>query len=595
MSKDTKSLTEEVNAITLEILGNRLLSVAEEMGATLIKTAYSTNIKERRDCSTAVFDRLGQMIAQAEHIPMHLGSLLGAVESLLRKYPAVTIQSGDIFMTNDPYSGGGTHLPDITLVSPVFKNQTLVGFVASLAHHADVGGKVPGSTSGDNTSIFQEGIRIPMVKIANRGNVIQDAIDFIMLNSRTPKEREGDLAAQIAANRVGVKRLLEVVSKYGIEKYFLATDALLGYAERLMRAGILKLPDGVYTFEDFMDDDGINIGIPIPIRVSITIREDTALVDFTGSNPQVAGPINIPLNGTLATVFYCFKVLVGPEIPSNQGIYNVLCVFAPEECILNCKSPAAVGERIDTCQRVADVIFGAMAEAAPERVIAASNSSVTTATFSGLKPASGDFYVYLETIAGGQGAHSSGDGLSGVQVHMTNTSNLPIEALELEYPLLVRQYKLRQDSGGAGKYRGGLGIQREIEALVSGTTFSSLADRQKIAPWGLKGGGEGMPGQYILVRKNGQTCRLGSKESGVLLDVGDMVSIQTPGAGGYGDPLEREPERVLTDIVEGKVSSQMARVRYGVVINNVNEIDPQATINLRDELSKESAAKYNNK
>ena len=571
-----------ITPVALEILGNRLLSVSEEMGATLIKTAYSTNIKERRDCSTAVFDSKGQMIAQAEHIPMHLGSLLGAVSSLLQKFSYAEIFPGDMFITNDPYFGGGTHLPDITLVSPVFLKNELVGFVANLAHHADVGGKVPGSTSGDATSIYQEGTRIPMVRVCRDGKLIQDVVDFIMLNSRTPAEREGDLGAQVAANKVGERRLREVVNHYGIKSYNETVSALLDYAEKLMRAGISELKNGEYCFEDFMDDDGITKGKPVPIRANIKINDDSALVNFTGTSPQVDGPINVPLNGTLATVFYCFKALVGANIPSNEGIYRALQVKAPKGCILNCLPPAAVGERIDTCQRVADVIFGAMASAAPERVITASNSSVTTATFSGTNPQTGHFFVYLETIAGGQGAHSSGDGLSGVQVHMTNTSNLPIEALEREYPLLVERYQLRTNSGGAGFYRGGLGIQRDIRTLVDGITFSSLADRQRISPWGLEGGLDGSAGEYLLLRENEIIQKLGSKQSDVYLKKGDVISIRTPGSGGFGNPLQRNPQDVLEDFVEEKISRQAAQDFYKVVIDASGELDLKATETLRN-------------
>ena len=557
-----------VDAITLEILSNRLLSVAEEMGAVLIRTAYSTNIKERRDCSTAVFDAQGQMVAQAEQIPMHLGSLLGSVEALLRKHPQSDLHPGDMFIANDPYSGGGTHLPDITVVSPVFVDGTLIGFVANIAHHADVGGKVPGSTSGDAVSIFQEGIRLPLIRLCAQGQVLQDVIDLIALNSRTPTEREGDLAAQIAANRVGVRRLAEVVARYGVMQYARNVDALLDYAATMMRASIAKLPSGVYSFTDYLDDDGINIGKPVPIRVTVTVHGDGAEVDFEGSSPQVSGPINVPLNGTLATIFYCFKALVGPEIPSNHGIYRVLKVVAPEGSIVNCRPPAPVGERIDTCQRIADAFFGAMAEAAPERVIAASNSSVTTATFSGIHPSTGRFYVYLETIAGGQGAHAHGDGLSGVQVHMTNTSNLAVEALEREYPLIVERYAFRMDSGGAGRYRGGLGIQRDIRVLHDDVTFSGLADRQVIEPWGIRGGLAGATGRYLLQRRDGSEEVLSSKVSNVRLMMEDVVSIRTPGSGGYGPPLEREPMEVLCDVVEGKVSPDAAFDVYGVVLTS---------------------------
>jgi N-methylhydantoinase B len=562
------SETTEVDAITLEILSNRLLSVAEEMGAVLIRTAYSTNIKERRDCSTAVFDVEGQMIAQAEQIPMHLGSLLGSVEAVLRKYPLAELHSGDMFIANDPYSGGGTHLPDISVVSPVFADGSLVGFVANIAHHADVGGKVPGSTSGDAVSIFQEGIRLPLIRLCDRGTVVQDVIEFVALNSRTPAEREGDLAAQIAANRVGARRLGEVVGRYGVPTYSRNAGALLDYAATMMRASIAKLPSGVYSFTDYLDDDGIRVGTPVPIQVTITIEGDTAIVDFVGSSPQVSGPINVPMNGTLATIFYCFKALVGPTIPSNHGIYRALRVVAPDGSIVNCKPPAPVGERIDTCQRIADAFFGAMAAAAPERVIAASNSSVTTATFSGTHPKTGSFYVYLETIAGGQGAHAHGDGLSGVQVHMTNTSNLAVEALEREYPLLVERYAFRIDSGGAGRHRGGLGIQRDICALHDDVIFSGLADRQVIEPWGISDGLAGATGKYLLQRTDGSEEFLSSKVSNVRLMAEDVVSVRTPGSGGYGLPLERDPEVVLRDVLEGKVSPGAAFDVYGVVLTD---------------------------
>lgn len=569
-----------MDAVTLEIISNRLLSVAEEMGAVLIRTAYSTNIKERRDCSTAVFDAQGQMIAQAELIPMHLGSLLGAVEAILVKYP--DMQDGDMFITNDPYSGGGTHLPDITMVSPVFVENRLAGFVANIAHHADVGGKVPGSTSGDATSIFQEGTRIPLVPIAKAGQIQQEIIDFIMLNSRTPAEREGDLGAQIAANRTGARRLCEVIAQYEIGDYFTIIAALLDYAERLMRANIAALPNGTYEFTDYLDDDGINLGVSVPIHITVTIVDDQATIDFTGSSKQVSGPINVPLNGTLATLFYCFKALVGSEIPSNHGIYRALNVIAPEGSIINCTPPAPVGERIDTCQRIADTFFGAMAAAAPERVIAASNSSVTTATFSGIHPASNNFYVYLETVAGGSGAHANGDGLSGVQVHMTNTSNLPVEALEREYPLLVKRYAFRIDSGGAGKYRGGLGIQRDICVLHNGVTFSGLADRQRHAPWGIAGGQAGATGTYLLKRTDGSTQILSSKASGILLGAEDVISVQTPGSGGYGHPSERNVNFILRDIAEGKVSQEAAVKDYGIILNQAGNIDIDATLQIRN-------------
>lgn len=345
-----------VDAVTVEIVGNLLLSIAEEMGVALIKSAYSTNIKERRDISTAVFDPEGNMVAQAEHVAMHLGSLLGIIKEVYRKHSLSDIRPGDMFMGNDPYNGGGTHLPDITVAQPVFVGKTLIGWVANLAHHSDVGGKVAGSTSGDAVSIFQEGLKIPLVRVCENGEINEDIIGFLMANSRIPGERYGDLQAQIASNRVGAKRLTEAFDRYDM----LLVDSmheLQDYAERRLRAGIEALPDGDYEFTDYMDDAGVNHPDPIKIQVKITIKGDTMHLDFAGTDPQVSGPNNVTKNGLLATVFYSLKALIDPGIPSNAGIYRAFTVDAEEGTIVNASNPAPVGARIDTCMRVADVIL----------------------------------------------------------------------------------------------------------------------------------------------------------------------------------------------------------------------------------------------
>lgn len=579
-----KEKEKNLDPVTVEIVGNLLLSIAEEMGATLIRSAYSSNIKERKDCSTAIFDVNGRMVAQAEHIPMHLGSMLGIIDEIIKKYPIDTLTAGDMFIANDPYAGGGTHLPDITVAAPVFDSGRLIAWVANIAHHSDVGGKVPGSTSGDAVSIFQEGIRIPPIKVIQGGKPIREIIDFILTNCRTPEERKGDLQAQFASNTVGARRVIEAYRKYS-DKLEECMYELQDYAARRLSAGIAKVPSGIYTFTDYMDNDGIN-DEPVKISVKITVDNGFMILDFSDTSPQVSGPINVTFNGLLATVFYSLKALIDPDIPSNAGIYRTFKVIAPKGTIVNAISPAPVGERIDTCQRVVDVIFGAMAKAIPERVIAACNSAVTTATFSGIDPRNEAFFVYLETIAGGSGASKRCDGMSGVQVHMTNTSNLPVEALEIEYPLLVERYTLRPDSGGAGKYRGGLGIQRDIRILNDGVTFSGLADRQKIAPWGLEGAGEGACGAYYHIR-DGVSRRIGSKSSNIELKKGDVISILTPGAGGYGNPLEREPELVKKDVIEGKVSPDKASELYGVILcgsGNGLRIDEQMTTERRRKL-----------
>ncbi|TBL77645.1 hydantoinase B/oxoprolinase family protein [Paenibacillus thalictri] len=576
-----------IDPITLEIVGNLLLSVAEEMGVTLVKTAYSTNIKERKDCSTALFDAKGQMIAQAEYVPMHLGSMLGVVGEVLRKFPADSIRPGDMFITNDPYAGGGTHLPDITMVSPVFIDERLVAFVANIAHHSDIGGMVPGSVSANSDNIYQEGLRIPLGRICRAGELVQETYDYIILNTRTPVERGGDLDAQIASNIAGAKRMGEVVRKYGADYFAQCTEALLDYAEQLMRDGIRTLPEGTYTFEDYLDDAGANSSTPIPIRATITIEDGSAKVDFTGTSPQVPGPLNMTYSGLLTTAFYCFKAVAGQSIFANQGIYRALHVTAPEGSIVNCRLPVPVGQRIDTAQRVVDVIMGALAQVAPERVLAACNSVVTSAIFSGTNPKTGSYFVYLETVAGGSGAHSRADGLSGVQVHMTNTSNLPIEALEREYPVLVERYQLRTDSGGAGRFRGGLGIQRDFRILCDGMSYTGLGDRHKFAPWGLEGGQSGSTGSFKADFGGEGLKQLGSKISGVSLNNEDLVSVCSPGSGGYGNPHERPAASVFKDVREGKVSLEAARADYAVIIVSGPEgvwLDEQATNELRNGL-----------
>ncbi|MEN6316010.1 MAG: hydantoinase B/oxoprolinase family protein [Clostridiaceae bacterium] len=559
----------KIDPITLEIVANMLLSVAEEMGVTLVKTAYSTNIKERKDCSTAIFDGKGNMIAQAEHVPMHLGSMLGVVQAVLKKYPEEMIKPGDMFITNDPYSGGGTHLPDFAMISPVFSENRLVAFVANIAHHSDIGGMVPGSCPANSTSIFQEGIRIPLCYICRNNEVVEQTMDFLLLNTRTPDERRGDLNAQIAANVAGSGRLGRVICKFGTDDFCTCTDALLDYAEKMMRFGIKTLKNGTYTFEDFLDDAGENYNKPVSIRTQVRIEDGIAYISFDGTSPQVPGPLNLTYQGLLTTVFYCFKSVVGKNVFANHGIYRVLKVSAPLGSIVNCTSPAPVSSRIDTAQRVVDVLLGALAQVVPEKVVAACNSSVTSVIFSGTNEKSNKYFVYLETIAGGAGAYYCGDGASGVQVHMTNTSNLPIEALETEYPVLVERYGFIKDSGGAGEYRGGMGICREFRVLSDSLTCSLLeGERHKFAPWGLMGGKSGRPGAFYLCKNGEDAVKLPSKVSGIALKKEDLLTVCTPGAGGFGNPKKRNPENVLRDVIESRVSAETAEECYGITVIN---------------------------
>ncbi|MCF8568543.1 hydantoinase B/oxoprolinase family protein [Alicyclobacillus tolerans] len=555
----------QVDPITVEVLSNALLSVAEDMELTLVRTSYSTNIKERRDCSTAIFNERGETIAQAAAIPIHLGSMLGICKSILDKYPVSDIHEGDMFVANDPYNGGGTHLPDITIAQPVFYSGKIIGFVANIAHHSDVGGRVAGSSSGDCTSIYQEGLRIPPVKLLARGAENSEILNFILLNCRTPRERLGDLRAQIAANRIGEKRLVELFDKNGPDLFVAGIDEMFSYSERRIRNAIRKIPNGVYEFEDYLDDDGIDLEkTALPIHVKVQVNGDRIHLDFTGSNPQVKGGINVVKTALLATVYYAIKAILDPDIPSNAGYYRAIEVTAPEGSIVNAIAPASVGGRTDTCQRIVDAIFGAFAKAIPNQVIAGCNSAVTTVLFSGYDSRRKQFFVYPESLGGGFGARPTKDGLDGVHVHVTNSSNLPIESLEIEYPIMLERYELRNDSGGPGKFRGGLGLRRDFRVLEE-IEFASHADRQKIPPWGLFGGGTGSVGRFVINPGTGTEKTLATgKVSEFRLYPGDVLSVQTPGSGGYGPSLNRDPDKVKQDVLEEKVSRHSGKQDYGI-------------------------------
>nr|MBQ6241903.1 hydantoinase B/oxoprolinase family protein [Lachnospiraceae bacterium] len=573
----------KVDPITVEVLSNAFMSIAEEMGGILVRTAYSTNIKERKDCSCAIFNAKGETIAQAEHIPVHLGSMLGIVKEINRKYDPSEIHPGDMFVANDPYNGGGTHLPDITLAAPIFHDGEVVAYVANIAHHSDVGGRVPGSMSGDSTSIFQEGLRIPPTLIMKEGKLIEDVMDIIKLNCRTAFERTGDIMAQVAANTIGAERTVDIINKYGRDIVLSGMEELLDYGERKMRAGIRVIPNGLYEFEDYMDDDGIDIGKRVPIHLKLTVKDDSVHLDFTGTAPQVKGAVNVVENALKATVFYSMKAIVDPHLPPNGGFYRAIDVYAPPGTLVNPKVPGACGARTDACQRVADVVFGAMAQIVPKQVMAGCNSAVTTVIFSGNDVKNDRFFVYPESLGGGFGARYNKDGLDGVHVHITNSSNLPIECMEAEYPIMVDRYEIRNDSGGAGEFRGGLGYRRDYRILQD-TVFGSHGDRQKVAPWGLKGGCPGATGRFVINPDTPQEKVLPSaKSSEIQLKEGDIMSAQTPGSGGYGDPLRRRPEAVLEDVIHEKVSAENARELYGVVIDRkTRTVDEEATEKLRE-------------
>ncbi|PXY30299.1 hypothetical protein BAY59_13935 [Prauserella coralliicola] len=567
-----------VDQVSVQVIGNAMLSVAEEMGAVLRRASYSTNIKERADCSTALFDAQGRLVAQAEHIPIHMGSMKGLVQALLDQKGAEQLRAGDVYITNDPYTGGGTHLPDITMVAPVFHDGGLVGFSANIAHHSDVGGHVPGSNSGDSTSIFQEGLRIPMVRFMIDGAVNEEVLAFVTLNSRLPEERRGDLLAQLAAVHTGGIRFAELHELHGSAVIDAACAQLLDYARRRLEVAVAAIPDGTYTAADWLDSDSPGQE-PIRIQTAITVAGEEISIDFAGTGRQADVAINVVRSALEATVYYALKAALDPDIPANGGFFDAVRIDAPLGSIVNPRPPAAVAARTDACQRVADVLLAALAKAVPGRVPAGSHSSITYVTFAGPDD---EFFVYPEVIAGGAGARSDRDGLDAVQVHVTNSSNLPIEALELEYPLRVDTYELITDSGGVGEHRGGLGVRRDIRVLSGQADFSAHADRQTFPPLGLEGGGDGTTGRFIL-RPGTETERTlpGGRVSGITLDHGDVVRIESPGSGGYGDPFARPPELVARDVAQGRVSADSALRDYGVVLTGDGAVDAGATARVR--------------
>jgi N-methylhydantoinase B/oxoprolinase/acetone carboxylase alpha subunit len=518
--------------IEFEIFKNLFLSIAEEMGVTLCRTSFSPNIKERLDYSCAVYDGQGEIIAQGDHMPVHLGAMPLSVRAAIE---AVNMEPGDIVMLNDPYRGG-THLPDITLVSPVFlrrrgrAEKSAAFFVANRAHHSDVGGISPGSMPVAR-ELYQEGLIIPPVRLVRRGRIVEDVLALVRANVRTPEEREGDLTAQIAANRVGERRLLELVAKYGRAEVVGYGAALQDYTERVMRATIRKIPPGRYQFEDVLDDDGFQQR-PIKIRVTIRLTSSSAQIDFTGTDAQVEGSVNANYAITLSACLYAFRCLVEEDVLYNAGISRPLSLLAPAGSVVNALKPCAVaGGNVETSQRITDVVLGALSKAWPARLPAASQGTMNNVTLGGVDPRTGQSFAYYETLGGGMGARRGLAGLSGIHTHMSNTRNTPIEAIEHYLPLRIRRYGLRKGSAGRGAFPGGEGIIREYEMLTK-TAVTLLSDRRRHAPYGAQGGQRGGRGRNTLIRQ-GRPQRLPGKVQ-LSLRRGDRLRIETPGGGGYG-------------------------------------------------------------
>lgn len=533
----------EINSITLEIIANGVTSIAEQMGVILCKTGYSTNIKERKDLSVAVFSADGKLLSLAQHIPLHFSSLSGAVEILTKKYKPEEIYDGDIFIANDPYSGGGSHLPDIVILRPVFYQGKLVAYMVNTGHHADRTRRGP--------TVFDEGLRIPVIKLYEKGKLVRDVMDLLMLNYQMKYERHGDINAQILTNQFGADKLVELIDKIGLDTFQEFCIKWLEYGEKKARIAVKALPDGEYTFEDYLDSDGVGHK-DLLIKGKVIIAGDQITFDFTGTCKQVAGPYNCVPCALKATIYYSLMSVLDHTIPANSGFFDSINIITEPGTLVWASEPAPVSDRETTTQRIADVIFGAFSKIDPTTVTAAGNGAQSFFAFDGEDLRYNKHYVYVETVGGGSGGRYNKDGLDAVHVHMTNTSNLPVEALEMEYPLLVEQYTLHENSCGAGEYRGGVGIVRTIKITEesASTTLTASTERAVYRPWGLEGGQPGGNASLIITH-DGEVVSDNPKPRGFVLKSGDVVQLKTAGAGGYGPVSKRDKEKIMKDYKEG--------------------------------------------
>lgn len=571
----------KADPVTMQVIRYALEQIADEMGYTLVRTGRSTIIKEIMDITCAVFDEGGRTIAQAHHAPMLLTGFEITMRELVKRFPPENLDEGDVIISNDPYMGG-QHIMDVQTFAPVHFNGELVGFVGNIAHMADMGGAAPGGVAGGMTEIYMEGIRLPMIKLYRKFKENEDVFAILENNIRVPDKTLGDIRAQVSANYVGVRKIQELYKKYGKEVVQECLTALLDYSERRIREGIQKLPDGKYSGEVFIDNDGVTDD-PIPIRVNIHIKDDEVKVDFKGTAKQVRGNINCPIATTYAAVYYSIIAVVDPHVPTNSGCYRPVSVEAEEGLIVNPRPPAAVAARTNCSQKITEAMLKALSEAAPDRVMAGSHGQISTCGFSGFYPGTGKRWVYTEIQGGGAGARPYKDGKDGQDSHLARFMNTPIEAIEVEYPVMIERYEFIPDSGGAGKFRGALGLRRDIRFLVDDVTFARYGDSQEFPPHGLFGGKPGAPGRFIL-NPDSENMRLKSKGISTL-KLNDVVSLRLPGGGGYGNPLERDFALIERDVRDGKVTIERAKEDYKVVIDpETLRVDVEATKRLRDEV-----------
>jgi N-methylhydantoinase B len=546
------------------------------MVLALRRSAYSTNIKTRSDFSCAFFDARLRCVAQGFAQPVHLGSMVEQVPRSVRDYGAENLAAGDMIITNEPFPGG-VHLNDISLIAPVYAGGRLLGYVANLAHHVDVGGGAPASI-GAFREVFQEGVIIPPVKVVAGGQLVNDVFRLVLAQIRSKHETGGDLRAQIAANNTGARRLAVLVERHGVDTVMVAMDELLDYTERRTRAELARLPKGTWKAEGTVDNDGYTAA-PVRLCVRVTIRDDCVVFDTTGSDPQRRAPVNSTFAQTFSACAYALKCLIDPDLPVNEGFYRLVRVDAPRGTVTNATLPAPVVGGWETQSRLDDVIFKALSETMPERVPAGTKAMMCHAGFGGVDPATGDYYCFLETFGGGYGGRIASDGPDAVQAHGQNTENAPVEETERGYPVRIDRLELIEDSEGPGRFRGGLGLRKDFR-FDRPTTFTVLADRDRAGPWGLFGGQAGRRAEYVL-NPDGEARRLSSKTTLELGD-GDVVSYRTCGGGGFGPPEERDPALVLRDVVERKVSPERACAHYRVAIAD-GRVDQEATRRLRAE------------
>lgn len=554
-----------MDPFTSQVIRNSLFYVSEEMGIALRNSAYSPNIKERMDHSAAIFDENGNLIAQAEHIPVHLGSLPWGLKNSIN-YAAregIDIQEKSMIVLNNPYISG-THLNDVTVIRPIFYNGELVAYAVNKAHHSDIGGKVPGSISVDAKSIFEEGLIINPVYLMKNNEFQKDVISIFSTNSRNPYERKGDIKAQVAANLTGERRVVDIIEKYGINAFREAISDAFSYARNLTIKKLERMKKGIFSGVDYLEHPD---GEKIKLKVRIEIKDDKVIVDYNGTDNQLNVPLNAVLGVTISGVYYVFRTLMGEEIPLNQGALEIFDIRAPEGIILNPKFPAPVaGGNVETSQRNVDLIYMAMSEVLPEKVPAASGGSMNNIMIGGML--NGKSWAFYETIGVGLGAKNGRDGIDGIQSNMTNTMNTPIEEIEKNYPIMMKKYEFRKDSSGAGKFRGGSGIIRCYEMLCDNVTFTVLADRGKFKPWGLFDGESGKNTDVIVIKK-GKKKRVNVKTT-LVLNQGDLVEIRTAGGGGYGPPNEREKEKIVKDLENDLITKKYAKRFYIKITGQVD-------------------------